>query len=66
MCNKWIKLSREKMSEYGIKPHTCRFCNFYKIPFFLHLPENEIGDYVCNICLKDIIYISICKRCKEY
>ena len=63
MCNKWLNLSKESMIEYNIKPISCKYCGYFKTPYLLHV-KDEIGDYECNLCLKDVIYIPICKRCK--
>ena len=64
MCRKWLSLPIELMKEYDIKPILCKNCGYYKLPLLLHVGENEIGEYVCYLCKKDVVCRPICKKCK--
>ena len=64
MCRKWLSLPIELMKEYDIKPILCKNCGYYKLPLLLHVGENEIGEYDCYLCKKDVVFRPICKKCK--
>lgn len=65
-CCKWLLANTCIANDYRMSH--CVNCNNCKIPskklFLIHLDDDELGDYICSICDKDIDLRYYCLKCK--
>ena len=61
---KWLKLEDDDCLEYGKSSYIkCHYCKSFKPLFAIH--DDEIGDYQCIYCNKDIKLVYKCIRCRK-
>ena len=66
-CKKWLRATNDMADEYHKTTfvHCDNCCRFSKQLCIIHLEEDEIGDYICTVCNKDVSLCYFCLKCKS-